>query len=58
MVLRGLDASVCNNTQRWNDDKRRCECKELLDKGVCNKGSIWNPNVSVNVINHVMFMSI
>ena len=24
-----LDASVCNNKQRWNDDKRRFECKEL-----------------------------
>ena len=20
----------------------RCECKELIDKGVCNKGFIWN----------------
>ena len=38
-----LDASVCNNKQRWNDDKCSCECKELIDKGVCNKGSIWNP---------------
>ena len=26
-----LDASVCNNKQRWNDDKCRCECKELID---------------------------
>ena len=39
-----LDASVCNNKQRWNDDKCRCECKELIDKGVCDKGSIWNPS--------------
>ena len=39
-----LDASVCNNKQRWNDDKYRCECKKLIDKGVCDKGSIWNPN--------------
>ena len=39
-----LDASVCNNKQRWNDDKCRCECKELIDKGVCNKGYIWNPS--------------
>ena len=23
-----LDASVCNNKQRWNEDKCRCECKE------------------------------
>ena len=22
-----LDASVCNNKQRWNDDKCRCKCK-------------------------------
>ena len=27
-----LDASVCNNKQRWNNDKSRCECKELIDK--------------------------
>ena len=32
-----LDASVCNNKQRWNEDKCRCECKELIDKGMCNK---------------------
>ena len=37
-----LDASVCNIKQRWNDDKCRCESKELIDKGVCYKGSIWN----------------
>ena len=39
-----LDASVCNNRQRWNDDKCRCDFKELIDKGVCDKGSIWNPS--------------
>ena len=39
-----LDASVCNNKQRWNEDKCRCECKELIDKGVCKKGFIWNPS--------------
>ena len=21
-----------------------CECKELIDKGVCDKGSIWHPS--------------
>ena len=31
-----LDASVCNNKQRCNEDKCRCECKELINKGVCN----------------------
>ena len=41
-----LDASVCNNKQRWNNDKCMCECKELIDKGVCNKGFIWNPSNS------------
>ena len=20
-----------------------CDCKELIDKGVCNKGFFWNP---------------
>ena len=39
-----LDASICNNKQRWNEDKCRCECKELIDKGTCNKGFIWNPS--------------
>ena len=37
-----LDASVCNNKQRWNDDKCWCECKELIDKGVYEKEYIWN----------------
>ena len=27
-----LDASVCKNKQRWNEDKFRCECKKLIDK--------------------------
>ena len=39
-----LDASTCNNKQRWNDDECRCEWKELIDKGVCDKGFIWNPS--------------
>ena len=29
-----LDAIVCNNKQRWNKNKCKCECKELIDKGV------------------------
>ena len=39
-----LDASVCNNKQRWNNDKCMCECKELIVKCICNKESIWNPS--------------
>ena len=37
-----LDASVCNNKQRWNNYKCRCEWKELIDKEICEKGFIWN----------------
>ena len=39
-----LDASVCNNKQRWNENKCRCECKDLIVKGMCDKGFIWNPS--------------
>ena len=39
-----LDASVCNNKERWNNDKCQCECKELIDKGVCGMGYAWNPS--------------
>ena len=37
-----LDTSVCNNKQRWNKDKCRCEWKELIDKGICDIGFIQN----------------
>ena len=30
--------------QRWNKDKFRCECKALIEKGMCEKGFIWNPS--------------
>ena len=39
-----LDATVCNNKQRWNKNKCQCECKELIGKGVCDKEFIWNPS--------------
>ena len=35
---------VFNNEKQWNNDKCRCECKELLDKGICDKGFIWSPS--------------
>ena len=40
------DVSVCNNKQRWNEDKYRCECteEELSDKERCHKGFFWNPS--------------
>ena len=54
-----LDVSVCNNKHRWNDEKCRCECKELINKGVCDRGSIWIlVIVSVNVINRAMLDNI
>ena len=39
-----LNVGVCNNKQRWNDDKCWCECKELIDQVLCDKGYIWNPS--------------
>ena len=39
-----LDTSICNNNQLWIAEKRRCEWKELIDKDVCDKGSISNPS--------------
>ena len=39
-----LDASVCNNKQRWDNDKCQCQCKKLIDKCICNKGYIQNPS--------------
>ena len=38
-----LDATACNN-KRWNDGKCRCKCKELIHKGICDKGFILNPS--------------
>ena len=35
---------VCNNKQQLNKNKCRCKCKELIDKGICDKGFIWNPS--------------
>ena len=39
-----LDAIIYNNKQRWNKNKCRCKCKELIDKRISNKGFIWNPS--------------
>ena len=39
-----LDASICNHKQRWNEGKCRCECKELIDKEMCDKEFIGNPS--------------
>ena len=54
-----LDKIICNSKQRWNGDKCRCECKELIDKGVCDKDMFGiQVIVSVNVINLVILVNI
>ena len=54
-----FNSSACNNKQRWNDDKYRCECKELIDKGICDKGLFGIlVIVSANVLNPVILVSI
>ena len=35
---------ICTNKQKRNKDKCRCECKTLIEKGVCDKGYAWNPS--------------
>ena len=46
---------VVNMSIRWNEDKCRCECEELVDKKDCGKGLIFNPSSCIlNVINHVV----
>ena len=39
-----LNGIIRNSKQRWIENKCRFECKELIDKGVCHKGFIWNPS--------------
>ena len=29
-----------NNKQRWNNDKCWCECKEVIGKGISDKGFV------------------
>ena len=36
-----LDENVCNNLQKWNKDKCRCECLKIKD---CDIGYSWNVN--------------
>ena len=50
-----FEETVCHNKQRCNKNKCRCECKELIDKGMCDKGLfgilvIVNMNVIKGVI--------
>ena len=54
-----LDPSVCNNKQRWNEEKCRCECKELIVLVYVRKDLFGIlVIVNVNVINLVILVSI
>ena len=46
-----LDASACNIKQRWNNDKCRYECRELIKKDVIKDLLGILIVVNVNVIN-------
>ena len=34
-----LDEKVCNNKQKWNKDKSRCECLKTKN---CDNNSFWD----------------
>ena len=40
-----MQVFVNDKQQHWNKDKCRCECKELIGKGRCDKGFIWNTSI-------------
>ena len=37
-----LDPIICNNRQKWNKDKCRCECKKSVHKK-CDNDFVWSP---------------
>ena len=37
-----FDDGKCNLNQKWNNDKRWCECKHLKKYHACEKDYIWN----------------
>ena len=50
---------VIINNIRMMTNKCRCECKESIDKGVCDKGFIWNPsNCECECYKYVILVSI
>ena len=54
-----LDGIICNNKQRWNEDNCGYECKELIDKSMCDEGFFGiQVIVNVNVINLVILANI
>ena len=53
-----LNEIICNNKQKWNKDKCRCECKELIKEYVIKDIFLIVVTASVNVINHVILVNI
>ena len=53
-----LDKTICNSKQRWNEDKCRCECKELIKVYVIKDMFGIQVIVRVNVINLVVLVNI
>ena len=40
------EGKKCNLNQKWNIDKCWCECKNVQEHRVCEKGYFWNPAAS------------
>ena len=53
-----LDTSICNNKQKWNEDKCRCECKELIKVSVIKEMLGIHVIVNVSLLNLVMLVNI
>ena len=58
--MKQLDATVCNNKQRWNKNKYRCECNELIELKEYVIKDLFGilVIVSVNVIKRVILVNI
>ena len=41
-----FDGRKWNSSQKWNDDKCRCECKIPKEHHMCKKDYIWNPGAN------------
>ena len=39
-----FDSATCNSNQKWNNDKRQCECKKYH---ACKKDCSWNPSTCI-----------
>ena len=44
LMAQNVIKSKCN--QKWNKDKCRCKCKNLIKHGLRKKKQIWNPSIS------------